>query len=74
MTDGPHHPFRMFGAPNTIVRCEGCWWAHELDECLHEDAPQGVLDWHIAHPHDAVDHLRPPGRNRRLAIRHTCAG
>jgi hypothetical protein len=41
--------------------CADCRWRQALDEDLHLDRAQALLDWHRDHPGQAVDHLAPDG-------------
>ncbi|MEU7004334.1 hypothetical protein [Nonomuraea sp. NPDC046570] len=61
MVDDVHHPFldlgRVVGA-EYVVACRDCRWTQVVDEDLHEDATDRLLDWHVAHPDQGFDHLR----------------
>ncbi|MFF0776502.1 hypothetical protein ACFYUK_47000 [Nonomuraea wenchangensis] len=60
MAGQAHHPFldlgRVVGA-EYIVACHDCKWTQVVDEDLHEDATDRLLDWHIDHPDQGFDHL-----------------
>ncbi|MDX3129599.1 hypothetical protein PV367_07265 [Streptomyces europaeiscabiei] len=62
-----HEAFRMLGDPD-IARCHACTWSQVVDEDLHEDAVDRLLQWHIADPAHQVDHLAGPRPGQRLAV------
>ncbi|MFI6928386.1 hypothetical protein ACIBIZ_51260 [Nonomuraea spiralis] len=39
------------------MACGDCRWTQVVDEELHEDATNRLLDWHVAHPDQGFDHL-----------------
>lgn len=47
---------RVSGA-EYVMACHDCSWTQVVDEDLHEDAMDRLLEWHVAHPDQGFDHL-----------------
>lgn len=56
----PHHPAWDMAGGQLVVHCPDCGWAQLLDEDLHEEYTDVLLDWHAEHPGDGVNHLAAP--------------
>ncbi|MGW6026568.1 hypothetical protein [Streptomyces sp. NPDC055099] len=62
-----HRTFCTPGNPGTIG-CHNCTWTQAIDEDLHEEAVDLLLQWHIVNPTHQVNHLAGPRPGQRLAV------
>lgn len=62
-----HKAFRVPGDPGS-ARCHNCTWSQVVDEDLHEDGVDLLLQWHTVNPAHRVDHLAGPRPGQRPAV------